>query len=380
MYYKFMLIDKELKNYRWIFALVMVCFVSSGRAQYLPADQVATPETVMLYRNLFTLSEKGVMYGHQEDLAYGVGWAYVDKRSDVNDVAGSYPAVYGWDAGRIESDSLRNLDGVPFDKMIAYIQWVYERGGVNTLSWHMNDPVTQQTSWSSPAVSVQSILTNPKHQQAYKYYLDKLAAYISLLKGRNGEMIPIIFRPLHESTGDWFWWGTKGATPQEYISMWRLTFDYLTKEKNVHNLLFAYSASDFTSQENYNERYPGDEFVDIVGFDAYCEKESDSFSAYLSNRLQLLNNFALIHGKLPALTEFGYNGIPDPYWWTQEILPAFRLTRVSYALTWRNWKEDHFFSPYNGQISAPNFRVFYKDPLTLFQEDMKKYIYRKPIR
>lgn len=361
-------------------AVLLFCALGKVKAQHVTADSAATPETTTLYQNLFRLMEKGVMYGHQEDLAYGVGWEYQDKRSDVKDVTGSYPAVYGWDVGRIEADSILNLDGVPFQKMVTYIQEVYKRGGINTISWHMNDPVTSLTSWSTPANSVKLILQNHAQQTAYKAYLDKFARYVGLLKSPNGEMIPVIFRPFHESTGTWFWWGSSSCTAKEYIALWKLTYNYLVNEKKLHNLLFAYSSSDFSSISEYNERYPGDAFVDIVGFDAYCENDPASYETYLANRLQLLYSFALEHNKLPALTEFGYNTIPDPYWWTQKILPAFKLTKLSYALTWRNWKEDHFFSPYPGQISADNFKAFYKDDKTIFQKDMKKSVYKKPLK
>ena len=361
--------------------LLAHCVTLAVNGQSITTDSLATKETVMLYRNMFKLKDKGVMYGHQEDPAYGVGWEYEEKRSDVKDVTGSYPAVYGWDAGRIEVGSTLNLDGVPFQQMVRYMQEAYKRGGINTISWHMNDPVTAGTSWiATKSNSVKLILDSARYQAEFKKYLDKFADYVSLVKGEDGEMIPIIFRPFHESTGDWFWWGKTSCTPAEYIALWRFTFNYLVHEKNLHNLLFAYSSSDFISIADYSERYPGDDFVDIVGFDAYCEKDPETYGPYLNNRLQLLSNFAIEHKKLPALTEFGYNTIPDPYWWTQTILPLFKLTKVSYALTWRNWKEEHFFTPYPGQVSANDFEVFFKDDVTLFQKDLKSSIYRKQMK
>src|SRR3954468_4860386 len=71
-------------------------------AQDLPSDKNATKETINLYRNLKKLLNKGIMFGHQDDLAYGVGWKYEPGRSDIKDVTGDYPAVYGWELGRIE--------------------------------------------------------------------------------------------------------------------------------------------------------------------------------------------------------------------------------------------------------------------------------------
>src|SRR5262245_53458956 len=95
-----------------------------------PTDKNATRQTIALYKNLRKVQEKGIMFGHQDDLAYGVGWKYEDGRSDIKDVIGDYPAVYGWELGRIETDQPQNLDGVPFNKMKEYIKTDHERGGV----------------------------------------------------------------------------------------------------------------------------------------------------------------------------------------------------------------------------------------------------------
>src|ERR1041385_8430323 len=70
----------------------------------LPSDKKATKETIALYNNLKKLLDKGFMFGHQDDLAYGVGWKYEDGRSDIKDVTGDYPAVYGFELGRLEID------------------------------------------------------------------------------------------------------------------------------------------------------------------------------------------------------------------------------------------------------------------------------------
>ena len=110
-----------------------------------PIDRLATKETINLYRNLKQLVNKGVMFGHQDALAYGVGWKYEAGRSDIKDVTGDYPAVYGFELGRLELDLAVNIDSVPFNKMQQYIRAAYDRGGVITLSWHLNNPLTGKT-------------------------------------------------------------------------------------------------------------------------------------------------------------------------------------------------------------------------------------------
>lgn len=167
-----------------------------------------TKETKALYKNLHALSKKYVLFGHQDDLAYGVDWKYQEGRSDVKETAGDYPAVYGWDIGRIEHGSANNIDGVPFEKMKAYIKVGYERGAVITISWHFDNPLTGGSSWDTTRNTVKAILPKGDKHELYKQWLDKAAHFLLSLKGAKGEYIPVLFRPFHELTGRWFWWGS----------------------------------------------------------------------------------------------------------------------------------------------------------------------------
>ena len=105
-------------------------------------DKNATRETKALYQNLKRISSEGFMFGHQDTDAYGVGWRKQDGRSDVKDVCGSYPAVHGWDVGKSLANPM-NIDSVSFDKMLNWIKQTYERGGINAISWHVDNPVTK---------------------------------------------------------------------------------------------------------------------------------------------------------------------------------------------------------------------------------------------
>jgi mannan endo-1,4-beta-mannosidase len=106
---------------RWLLLLTGLSVASFAFAQTatpeLPADPKATRQTIALNSNLKKLAAKGFMFGHQDDLAYGVNWRYENGRSDVKEVAGDYPAVYGWELGGLEADEEKNLDGVPFKMM-----------------------------------------------------------------------------------------------------------------------------------------------------------------------------------------------------------------------------------------------------------------------
>lgn len=117
-----------MKRLSLIFVLINMFAVNLLWGQTPPTDKKATQETKNLYLNLQQLAKQGVMFGHQDDLAYGMNWKYEPGRSDVKDVAGDYPAVFGWDLGHLELKSAVNLDSVPFDKMRQFVQQVLHRG------------------------------------------------------------------------------------------------------------------------------------------------------------------------------------------------------------------------------------------------------------
>jgi beta-mannanase len=356
-----------------------------AQAQEFPADKRATPETIHLYRNLKALIDKGFLFGHQDDLAYGVGWKYQEGRSDIKEVTGDYPAVYGWELGRIELDNAINLDSVPFEKIKIYIKEIYARGGVLTISWHLNNPLTGKTAWDPAPGTVASILPGGEKNDLYTKWLDKIAGFFLSLKGEKGEYIPVIFRPFHELNGDWFWWGGKNCSPEEIKQLYRFTETYLRDTKNVHNLLYAFNTDKFYSRAAFLERYPGNDFADVLGFDiyqAYNTASNGDFIKQAGSMLQILDSIADENGKIPAITEFGYNGLPDPGWWTNVLAKALLPYKISYALAWRNAGikkngSSEFYVPFKGQVSADDFIKFYNDPKTLFQKDIsKEMVYR----
>jgi hypothetical protein len=344
----------------------------------LPVDKHATPETVNLYNNLKRILGKGMMLGHQDDLAYGFGWKYEAGRSDVKDVTGDYPAVMGFELGRIELDHIVNLDSVPFDKMRGFIQDAYRHGSVITISWHLNNPLTGKTAWDpSPKETVASILPGGEKNALYNSWLDKVAAFFQSLKGDRGEYIPVIFRPFHELNGNWFWWGGKNCTPDEIKQLYQYTEKYLRDVKCVHHLLYAFNTDKFYSADEYLARCPGDDYADIIGFDIYQHGSNTDFIKDANNMLSTLDSIASTHNKIPALTEFGYGGLPDATWFTSTLLPVLKAHKVSYALAWRNagTKGDgstEFYLPYKGHASADDFIKFCDNDYIWLQKDAAK--------
>lgn len=343
------------------------------------SDTKATVETVKLYKKLNQLTAKGFLFGHQDDLAYGVQWKYEAGKSDVKDVVGDYPAIYGWDIAGIENDSPKNIDGVPFDKMIDYIKQSNERGGINTISWHVDNPLTGKNAWDITPRSLASALPNGVSHDKFTQWLDKAAVFFNSLKDKNGKSIPILFRPYHELTGTWFWWCKNNASPEEFKILWKFTIDYLQK-KGVHNLIYVYNTADFKSKAEFLAYYPGDTYADIISFDKYQYSDptkDNSFVEDCQNQFKILNEVAQEKHKLMAFAETGYEQIPYANWWTDTLIKAIGDYKISYVLLWRNqgWQEEekkmHYYVPYPGHSSAANFLEFYKLKQTLFEKDLK---------
>lgn len=348
-----------------------------------PSDKMATAQTQHLFQHLLHLPDKGYMFGHQDDLAYGVGWRNLTPsdnagRSDVQSVCGDYPALYGWDLSGIESDHDKDIDGVPFGDIRQYVQAAYQRGGVITFSWHEPSPlVLGSSAWDTTHGTIASILPGGPNHALYLQWLDKVAQFLGTLKGAGGEPIPVLFRPYHELTGSWFWWGARENTPADFIALWQFVHQYLTDVKGIHNLLWVYNTGgEPHTQAQFLERYPGDSLVDIISMDTYQSKDSVRFIRGLETNLSVLDSIGSIHHKAEALAETGYEQIPDAHWWTGVLAPSLAKHRISYVLVWRNADAStghmHYYAPYPGEISAPDFVQFYQMGNTLFEKDVAK--------
>ncbi len=336
------------------------------------ADPNASKQTKYLFSNLMSLSNNHLLFGHQETTAYGIGWWDEDEKSDVNDVCGSFPAVYGWDAGNLELGRLQNVDGVNVERMRFWIRAAYRRGGIHTFSWHCTNPVSGG-SFTDVTRAVSHILPGGTYHDDYKLRLDRLADFFKSLRAEAGNSIPVIFRPFHENTGSWFWWGKDHCTAEEFINLWQFTVKYLRDEKGVHNLLYAYSpdSSPSDSRNEYMRRYPGDGYVDVLGIDDYAYfKRGDS-----TNGLQWLRRivgWAHDRNKVAAITELGLN-LENKNCWTNFLNPVKNdsvAKGIVWILVWRNANTGHFFAPYPGQASVLDFLQFYDDPFTIFESQL----------
>ena len=357
--------------YKLILNYLLVIILSKGGVSIAQtADKLATGETQNLLKNLHKQTGKIILFGHQDDLAYGVKWKYKTGGSDVKESAGQYPALYGWDYSGIERDGgIVNIDKVPFEKMQQYIQEGYQRGGVITMSWHFNNPLTGKSAWDTTHGGVAAALPGGVANTTYNEWLDKIAAFTLSLKGSKGELMPVLFRPYHELTGNWFWWTQNACTAQEFIQLWKYTVTYLKDKKNVHNMLYVYNtAGDCKNKEQFMERYPGDDWVDIVSFDAYQYNDpakDNSFIQSVDKLLSIVDSVATEHHKISALAETGYEAIPYAEWWTNTLWNAIKNHSLSYVLLWRNHGLQanghmHYYVPFKNDVSATDFKKFSK--------------------
>ena len=231
--------------------LLTACSNNNKNSNDPLADSGRTQLTENLLTNLKALSDSAVyMFGHHDDTVYGIGWkadcdndSTVHQRSDVKSVCGDFPALLSFDLGHLELGDTVNLDGVPFSRIRQEILAHYDRGGMITLSWHLNNPLSGGTSWVADSLrdvetrTVAAVLKGGERHDLFLTWLDRVAVFLNSLMTPYGVRVPVLFRPWHEHTGSWFWWGSDHCTPEQYKALWQLTVSHL-KEKGVVNALY----------------------------------------------------------------------------------------------------------------------------------------------
>jgi len=365
-------IDLALVNLNNAITLIEAAKIRSSKLSGLSLACVsATFETQNMYFNLRQIAKYNTLFGMQDATGYGVGWSGNNFRGDVEDVCGSLPAVCAY--------SIKDVaKGQAWDDTRQRFQYIYNKGGIISLEWHMDNLYGGDFYWvNNPYPDsnvVKSILPGGVNHSAFKTQLDNIALFLRNLKGDKGESIPVIFRPWHEHNGNWFWWGDPHCTIEEYKQLWQFTVNYLVNDRKVSNVIFAFSPDKFVTKTKYLERYPGDSYIDIFGFDNYADVSSSSGITSLVTQLKYLVEMAEEHNKISALTETGLEGITNPKWFTQFMLTPIKndpvARRIAYQAVWRNASTTHHYAPYPGHASVPDFMDFYNDPWTIFIDDL----------
>ena len=330
-------------NFKTSIAIFMTaCTVSLSAQTRQPADPEATPEARQLLTRLINIQSKGIMYGHQDDLMTGHTWWYDPDRSDTKEAVGDYPAIAGFELGEIELGGPLSLDSISFANIAERVRWFHRQNGIITISWHCVNPITSQwpgikepngagSAWEVEMLSadqlnaVRSILPGGCNHAMFNSWLDRLVKNFKQWRDEKGALIPFIFRPYHEHSGSFFWWGTQRCYDEEYATLWRYTVNYL-RNKGLHNILYAYNTDKVYSAEEFLKGYPGDEYIDMLSIDWYGQGEE--FNKNVNYALDFISQIATQKQKLFALSECGPISAD-----LQKILEKYQAT---YVLTWRN--------------------------------------------
>ncbi|MEZ3453665.1 MAG: beta-mannosidase [Oscillospiraceae bacterium] len=188
---------------------------------------------------------------------------------------GSHFAVLGMDMSGYSSGSVAY--GSDSNTVEFAYDWYNNGGGIVTLCWHWHSPVDYQVNddknpWYSSFYKEGSKLDldkimNGEDEKGYELLMQDIDTIAYQLERLRDAGVPVLWRPLHEASGGWFWWGNCQA--ESYIKLWNVMYDKMTNEHNLTNLIWVWNAQDV-------DWYPGDETVDIVATDIYAGKQIDS--------------------------------------------------------------------------------------------------------
>ncbi len=226
-------------------------------------DAAASKKTCALHSYLVDIYGSKVLSGQ---MSGQTEVSYIEQKT------GKTPAVVAFDLmdyspSRIEHSSY------PTGHTENFINWSKSGNGRGILSvmWHWNAPTKLlnqdpdklwwrgfYTDASTFDLAAALADKNGYDYQRIIYDIDAIAVELKKLSDAN---IPVLWRPLHEAHGGWFWWGAKGAGP--FKELWNILFDRLTYHHNLHNLIWVYTGD---TDMNW---YPGDDKVDMIGLDIY---------------------------------------------------------------------------------------------------------------
>jgi len=261
-----------------------------------------SPEARALYAYLWSIYGKHTLTGQQESF-----WRADGPRHELNIIekaSGKLPAILGLDY--IDPNDRQGVN----DRATAW----YERGGVPTICWHWGNPLVgpgyDQTKIFFDA---KKALNDPTSDEAKAMWRDltEIGDHLEQLRDRK---VPVLWRPFHEFTGDWFWWGQQG--PDGFKALWRTMFDYFVHQRKLDNLLWVLGYS----RQVDAAYHPGIDYYDILSADNYIathDPQSDMWRDLM----------ALDSAQLIAMQENG--PIPDP-----DLMPAD--VHWLYFLTWHS--------------------------------------------
>ena len=224
----------------------------------------STANTKKLYSFLKDSYGKYVITGQQCD-----GGINGNEFKAIKNLTGDYPALLGLDM--MDYTPSRTALGASSSAVEKAIEFA-NKGGIVTFCWHWNAPTEYLNStanspdgwWGgfytkSSKFDIAKVM-NGQDAKGKKLLDRDIKEIAKQLKRLEKAGVPVIWRPLHEASGGWFWWGAKGS--DAYKKLWKYLYNELTNTYGCNNLIWVYNGQSA-------DWYPGDEYVDIVGEDIY---------------------------------------------------------------------------------------------------------------
>lgn len=261
----------------------------------------ADDNTKRLYKFLCDIYGKYSLTGQYAD----DGRKSSEYKRIYNETGGHF-AVLGMDMSGYSLGSVAN--GTNSNTVEHAYDWYNNGGGIVTLCWHWTSPVDYQVNdgqnpWYSSFYKEASKLEldkimNGEDEAGYELLMQDIDNISYQLERLRDAGVPVLWRPLHEASGGWFWWGN--CQPESYIKLWNVMYDKMTNEHGLTNLIWVWNAQDAAW-------YPGDETVDIVATDIYAGNHVDScYSGSFAYLAEIPTE-----SKLVALSENGCVMDPD---------------------------------------------------------------------
>lgn len=210
------------------------------------------------------------------------------------------------------------------DMIDEAIEWSKESGGLCAFTWHWNVPkdidnpgggYAFYTSEITNFSQVNAVTPGTKEYETVIHDIDLIATKIQRMES---EGVTILFRPLHEASGAWFWWGLQGrdsATNEVFQKLWYMIYDRLENYHKLTNIIWVWNGQNPHTAIHPNafdiegiDRYYDQEDISAEALSTYYEKCYGELAGYDKYCAELAGMDST--GKMMALTECGY--IPDP--------------------------------------------------------------------
>ncbi len=340
-------------------ALMLLCFgfgTSFAAVATAPCTSGATDAAQKLYSfllsNYGTKTISGAMTGDNSSattLADQPDLAYLYQ----ND-GGKYPAMVGFDflmtTGKSQNDGWFSTFS---NNVITMAKETWKKGGIPSFCWHWRDPSHSVEGYSDTIVSkgywdFTKAFTEPSNTEwntssdEYKYMITDIDHVADQLLKLQKSGVAVLWRPLHEAAGRWFWWSAT-CTAEQYIALWKLVYNEMVNVKGVKNCIWVWNierskelcqqTNDWTSPATLTaDWYPGDAYVDIIGVDVYNRGSNTSASDYYKKIVELMGTNKMITlsetDYIPDITNMQNDGAMWSYWmpWDQSWSSMYQKT------------------------------------------------------